>query len=164
MKVLKTGIFYSLQEVWEQILAAQVFHLFWPRHGTLTKQKYHLSTVCLNGDQIQLSFSAPTASHLENALAPPASLFLSNAFPGNTTSCNIQRQAGMTLESSAYVEQGTPMKSLANNVHKCLAPLSFLSGYCPPPWDFCLQIYWLSFLTSEDSTLSQTTDFTFATL
>lgn len=91
VKVRKTGIFYNLREVWEQILAAQVFHLFWPCHGTLTKQKYHLSIVCLNGDQIQLSFSAPTASHVENALAPPASLFLSNAFPGNTTSCNIQR-------------------------------------------------------------------------
>lgn len=125
VKVLKTGIFYNLQEVWEQILAAQVFHLFWPCHGTLTKQKYHLSTVCLNGDQIQLSFSAPTASHLGNALTPPASLFLSNAFPGNTTSCNIQRQTGMPLESSAYVERGTPMKPLASNVHKCLAPSHF---------------------------------------
>lgn len=66
-------------------------------------------------------------------------IFPPKTFPGNSTSCNIQRQTGMKFESGAMWNGALPGSLLVSNVHECLAP----SHFCLFPWNFCLHTYWL---------------------
>lgn len=95
--------------------------------------------------EILESYHQTSHSGIINLALFPMSPFFSNTFPGNTTSCNIQRETGTTLENGAYVECGTPRKPLGKQCTWMPGPLPFLSGYCPFPQDFCFHTYWLFF-------------------